>query len=208
MLIPVWGICIFVILYIIAASLYPGGSDVNPSAIGFSLKNNYWCELMATHAKNGLVNSSRPVAIAAMAVLSISLIVFWYQIPSLFKFRKFTYLFIRFFGISSMLVTPLFLTGLHDWVINLGSLFGGLAIIALLINLYNFKLYFLFSIGIICLLLCALNNYVYYNQAYLHHLPVIQKISFLVFLIWFILLSLQLYKAKKNTNALNNSVTI
>jgi hypothetical protein len=191
------GILVFIILYIVAAMLYPGGSDVNQSAVGFSWQHNYWCELMATEAQNGQLNSARPVAISAMFVLAVSLIIFWYHIPLLFRYRKFNYLFIRFFGISSMLVIPFFLVGMHDWVTNIGSLLGCIAIAALLVTLFNYKLYFLFSIGIGCLLLCAVNNYFYYNKELLHHLPILQKITFLVFLVWFILLSLQLYKKWK-----------
>ncbi len=191
---PVWGIIIFIILYILAASLYPGGSDVNKTAAGFSWKYNYWCELLATESQNGQPNTARPVAIIAMVVLAISLIIFWYNIPGLFSSRRIYSGLIRYSGISSMLVFPVLLTGFHDMVINLAALLGSIAIIILIVNLHRHKMYFLFYFGIICLLLCGGNNYVYYTAHLLHYLPVIQKFSFLIFLLWFTLLNIKLYR--------------
>ncbi|MBL7725070.1 MAG: hypothetical protein JNK27_13040 [Chitinophagaceae bacterium] len=191
---PVLGMLLFIMLYIAAALLYPGGSDFNRSATEFSWQNNYWCELLATKAQNGQSNIARPVAIFAMAVLAISLIIFWYTIPGLFAGKRTGSRVIRYAGIGSMLVTPLLLTGFHDHVINTAALLGCIAIIVLLINLFRYRMLLLFSTGILCLLLCGVNNYVYYSKDLLHYLPVIQKISFFIFLLWFCLLSLALYR--------------
>jgi hypothetical protein len=193
-LLPVWGICLFIVFYIVAASFYPGGSDADKAATGFSWQHNYWCELMATDSQNGKPNSARPIAILAMVVLAISLSIFWYTIPRLFTYKRTGSHIIRYLGVGSMLVLPLLLTGFHDTVINIAALFGCIAIVGLLVNLFRHKMYRLFYLGISCLLLCGINNYVYYTSHLLHHLPVIQKISFLVFLLWFILLSVKLYR--------------
>lgn len=198
--IPVWGILLFIILYIVSASLYPGGSDADKTAKGFSWQHNYWCELMAREAQNGLPNSARPVAITAMFVLAISLAIFWYQAPLLFQNRKMDSLLIRYFGIGSMLVLPLLLRGIHDSVINLAALLGCIAIVALLLNLYRYKMNRLFYMGLFCLLLCGINNYVYYTGYLLHLLPVIQKISFFIFLLWFSLLTIKLYRKRAFSN--------
>lgn len=193
-LLPAAGILLFILLYIAAAMLYPGGSDADRFAVGFSWKHNYWCELMNTHAQNRQPNTGRPLALAAMAVLIISLVSFWLLIPFLFmKDCRFGWL-IRISGASSMLVTPFLLTGRHDLVINLAGFCGCLAIIALQVNLFRHHYRLFFAGGILCILLCGLNNYVYYSQDLLPHLPVIQKITFLVFLGWFFGLSLLLYR--------------
>jgi hypothetical protein len=193
-LIPVWGILIFITLYILAASLYPGGSDVYKTASGFSWRHNYWCELLAKQSINDQPNAARPVAIIAMFVLAISLIIFWYYIPGLFTSGRMGSRVIRYSGISSMLVLPVMLTGFHDRVINLAALLGCIAIIILIVNLHRHKMYLLFYFGILCLLLCGVNNYVYYTTHVLYYLPVIQKISFLIFLLWFTLLTAKLYR--------------
>ena len=196
-LFPVWGILLFVLLYFISASLYPGGSDANKTAQGFSWLHNYWCELLANQAQNGQPNSARPIAIIAMTILAISLIIFWFTIPQLFAKNRIVKMIITYTGTGSMLVIPLLLTTSHDLVINSAGLLGCIAIIGLLVNLLRLRLYFLFHLGIFCLLLCGLNNYVYYSTDLLMYLPVIQKISFLIFLLWFILLSVKGYKNKQ-----------
>ena len=98
---------------------------------------------MAPQAQNGEPNTSRPVAILAMGVLAISLVIFWNNIPILFPLKKRESRVIRISGISSMLVVPLMLTGLHDSVINTAALLGCIAIITVLINLFRFKMYYL-----------------------------------------------------------------
>ena len=194
---PVGGILIFSTGYIIATFLYPGGNDINKQAPGFSWLHNYWCELMASQAQNGMYNTARPVAIASLVILAISLIIFWNNIPRLFIREDMVNHLIRYCGIGSMLVSPLLLTGIHDPVLNLAGLLGFSAIALLLIKLFRHRLHFLFWQGIGCLVLGGVNNYVYYSKGLLHYLPVIQKISFLFFLCWFIQLSVKLYRKGK-----------
>lgn len=194
-LLSVWGIGLFVLLYIVAAFLYPGGSDANKKATGFSWLHNYWCELMASHAQNGEINTARPVAITAMLVLVISLITFWYRIPFLFNGNKTGSLFIRYCGISSMLIVPFMFAGRHDMVMNVAGLLGCMAITILVIKLRANKMYRLFAHGILCIILCSINNYIYYTGNFFYYLPVIQKITFLIFLLWFTLLSVKISTA-------------
>jgi hypothetical protein len=206
-LLPVWGILLFMLLYVVAALLYPGGSDADKTTTGFSWQNNYWCELMASYAQNGKPNTARPVAILAMIVLAVSLIIFWNNIAGLFAYPKSSSRVTQYCGTGSMLVLPFLFTGLHDPVINIAGLLGCIAIISLLTNLYKHKMHLPFYMGIFCLLLCGINNYVYYSKDLLHSLPVIQKISFLIFLLWFILLSVKLYQKTNsyvNTNVKNS----
>ncbi|MFN7116301.1 MAG: hypothetical protein ACK4TA_05840, partial [Saprospiraceae bacterium] len=53
---PLVGIVLFLVLYIVAAFYYPGGSNADHSAKGFSIVHNYWCDLLAIGAKNGQIN--------------------------------------------------------------------------------------------------------------------------------------------------------
>ena len=52
--IPLLGMLLFVILYVIAAYHYPGGSYVNPSQSGFSFRYNYLCDLLDNFAIDGV----------------------------------------------------------------------------------------------------------------------------------------------------------
>jgi hypothetical protein len=196
MLLTLACIAAFLLLYIIAAGLYPGGSDYDKTTRGFDWQHNYWCELLAPVAQNGEANTARPVAIAAMAVLMAGLAAFWYYIPLLFTPDKTGKTMIRTAGMGSMLVTPLLFTGWHDPVMNLAGLLGCFAIAVLLIRLFRHGRYFTGATAVFCLLLCAINNYVYYTGNYLYYLPVIQKISFAAFLSWFAWLAILLCRKK------------
>lgn len=193
-IIPLAGICLFILLYIAAAFLYPGGNEYDGSAKGFSWQNNYWCELLNSYAENKEINPARPVAIIGMAVLALSLVMFWYHIPKLFNFRSYLNITIRTAGILSMAVLPFLFTGSHDAVINIAGTLGITSMIVVLVGLYQIRFYSLFFLGIICIILCFVNNYIYYTTNWLPQLPVIQKITFIFFLSWFGCLNIQLYK--------------
>jgi hypothetical protein len=192
-LLPVPGFCLFIVLYLIAASLYPGGSEADRLAQGFSWRHNYWCDLLETHAENGTPNMARPVAIAAMAVLCASIILFWYFVPRLFKTGLLLERLLQWPGMLSMVVLVFLQTGYHDTIINTAVILGLIAMIVALVLLYSNHYYLIFSLGLFCLLLCGLNIYVYYTKNWIGWLPVIQKISFFLFLLWFSLISCKAY---------------
>ena len=193
-LIPLIGSFLFIILYIIAALLYPGGSGANKTAIGYSWTNNYWCNLLSEKAINGQINTARPVAVTAMFILGLSLSSFWIQFPTLIQLKRYHKLLIQLAGTVCMLLSFLLLTNVdHDLAINTSSAFGLIAMMGTLGALYQLKWKWLFAIGFFDLLLIALNNYLYHSNEMIY-LPVVQKISFLFFLSWFSLISINLYQ--------------
>ncbi len=190
-----FGILIFVVLYIVAAFLYPGGSQVDKNSLGFSWTNNYWCNLLNTKAINGQYNPAKPVAIAAMFILCFTLSLFWYLFARHMQIGKRLKLIIQISGTLSMLTAFFLLTTIdHDLATNLASAFGVIATIGTFIGLYKKKLHLLFAFGLLILLLVGLNNYFYYTKGLIIYLPVIQKISFAAFLIWICLIDIILYR--------------
>jgi hypothetical protein len=196
-LLPVIGTMLFIALYIIAAVLYPGGSQADTNSKGFSWINNYWCNLLNKTAINGEINPARPVALAASFILCITLSSFWYHFPRHVKFEKYSRLTIQFSGAAAMVFSIFLFTDLHDTITNIAGLFGVIALTGTLIGLYKNNRYGLFWFGIFNLLLVVLNNYIYYNKGLIIYLPVIQKISFLSFLFWICSITVNVYVAKK-----------
>ena len=187
------GSFLFVILYIIAALLYPGGSGANKTATGYSWINNYWCNLLNEKAINGQTNTARPIAVLAMLVLCLSLSTFWILFPAITQLKKYHRLLIQVAGTVCMLTSFLLLIRIdHDLAVNTSSLFGLIAMIGTLIALYQLKWKWLFAIGLFGLLLVALNNYLYHSNKMMY-LPIVQKFSFLSFLVWFSFISIKLY---------------
>lgn len=202
-LIPFIGICLFIVLYVVATFLYPGGSEIDRRAREFSWMHNYWCDLLDTYAENGEQNTARPVAIIAMSVLCLSIAIFWYFVPGLFTFKPYNKKIIQYTGMMSMGIIVFLQSDYHDTVINIAGILGVIAITGTLIGLYKIHLYKLLALGLLCLLLCFLNNYIYYTKNWLWYLPIIQKISFVVFLLWFCLLTFQLFKKAGSTDNLS-----
>jgi hypothetical protein len=189
---------LFIVLYIIAAFLYPGGSGTDKTAIGYSWTNNYWCNLLSEKAINGHTNTARPVAVTAMVILCLSLSTFWILFPALTHLKKYHRLLIQVAGTVCMLTSFLLLTSIdHDLAINTSSAFGLIAMTGTLIALYQLKWKWLFAIGLFDLLLVALNNYLYHSNEMMY-LPLVQQFSFLSFLVWFSFISVGLHQRSKS----------
>jgi hypothetical protein len=201
---PILGTLLFVVLYIVATRFYPGGSQVDKDSIGFSWANNYWCNLLNENAINGQPNPAKPIALTAMFVLCLTLSLFWFIFPTRINISKNLELTIQVSGILAMTVSFFLFTHLnHDLVTNIASSFGAIATIGTFIGLYKNKLFGLFAFGLLNILLVVLNNLCYYNKELIIYLPVIQKISFVTFLIWICCIDINLYRRqrKKATNS-------
>ncbi|MBN9382098.1 MAG: hypothetical protein J0H74_15120 [Chitinophagaceae bacterium] len=178
------GTVLFILLYVIATFLYPGGSPADPHSIGFSWQHNYWCNLLNADALNGAPNTARPVAITALAVLSLTLALFWYRFPGYMRFGKTSRLIMRIAGILSMCFALLIAGSWHDTAINISGGFGIIAMAGTFSGLYTYRLGWLLIWGFFNLLLILTNTLVYNTEVFIDQLPVIQKISFLSFLGW------------------------
>lgn len=197
LLLPVAGIIIFVCLYVIAATLYPGGSQADKNAEVFSWLNNYWCNLLNEYAMNGKPNTARQVAFAGMCVLCLSLITFWILFPLYAGFTKRGRLIMQFSGSFAMTIGFFLFTNLHDMIINLAMLCGLIAIAGTFAGLKKLRWKGLILFGIFNLLLVVVNNILYYGDGLLVYLPLVQKITFLSFLLWISVIDIQLYKGTK-----------
>jgi hypothetical protein len=187
----------FTMLYIVATLLYPGGSQADKNADGFSWINNYWCNLLNETAINGQANTARPYAITAMFVLCATLAVFWFLFARHANFSKSARRLVTFSGITSMTITMFLFTGFHDLVINVAGLFGLIALAGTYVGLYKKQSYRLFVMGLFNLLLIIVNNILYHSTGLLKYLPVVQKITFLFFLIWICLIDIYVLKRCK-----------
>ena len=199
---PILGTIIFIVLYFIATLYYPGGSQVDKNSIGFSWINNYWCNLLNENAMNGQHNSAKPIAMAAMFTLCLSLSFFWILFPVKIRIGKIAKYIIQISGMLSMLVAFFLFSNInHDLITDLASSLGLIATIGTFIGLYKTKWFGLFAFGLLNILLVGLNNYVYFTKGFIIYLPVIQKISFATFLIWICCIDINIYwRTIKNSN--------
>jgi hypothetical protein len=200
-LMPIFGILLFIVFYIIATLLYPGGSQVDKNSVGYSWINNYWCNLLNENAINGQRNPAKPVAITGMCILCLTLIFFWFLFPRQLHLNKNLQAIIQISGTLAMVSAFFLFTNInHDLVTNLASIFGFIATVGTFIGLYKARLLALFAFGLLNILLVAVNNYVYYTKGLIIYLPVIQKISFAAFLIWVGCIDIKLFQLVGKSN--------
>lgn len=179
-----FGIIIFPFLFLYAASLYPGGSQADPNSIGYDWVNNYWCNLLNVYGGNGELNPARPYAISAMILLCASLAAFFYNFPKYLPVNAFWNKTIQITGILSMLSAAFIFTEYHDLMTMIASFFGLVVLIGIILGLRKNKQTKFIRTALGCIALLAINNYIYYTQHFLTYLPVLQKITFGVILIW------------------------
>ncbi len=190
--VPILGITCFLLLFVVATYLYPGGNQMDSTCETYSWVHNYWCDLLGEKAGNGQVNEARFFAIPAMLILCISLSFFWYFLPLLFrqsladKNQQWKAKTIRFCGISAMFVSCLLFTSLHNMVINITALLGGIALVITFSELKKQQYPALFYLALFCLTLCSINFAIYQSSTYLLVLPLLQKITFLICFGWII----------------------
>jgi len=115
------------------------------------------------------------------------------------QLKKYHRLIIQIGGTASMIAAFLLLTNIdHDLAVNFSSSLGLVAMLGILVALYQFKWSKLFAFGLFNLLLIALNNYLYYIISDLTYLPIIQKLTFLSFLFWICCIEMKMYSSIKN----------
>ena len=195
-LIPVIGIVIFVGLYIFSSTLYPGGSQANLNSEGFDWINNYWCNLMNEKGMNGQPNPAKPYSIIAMIILCLSLMFFFIQFAQIYSKSKIWKRIIKTSGIISMSFAILIFTKYHDLMTTLSSIFGLFVVIGIIREIYKSKLSIYKITGVICILILGINNYIYYTQQFIQVLPLLQKITFVIVLLWIIGLNFEMNKKK------------
>ena len=192
--VPLIGIICFLGLYTYSTTLYPGGSQANLNSEGFDWINNYWCNLMDEKGMNGEANPARLFSILAMVVVCISLMVFFIRF---FKTYSENRLWKRIFmvsGVLSMTFATLIFSEYHDLMIILSSIFGLVVVIGIIREVYKSKLKVYKISGVICVLLLGMNNYIYYTQKFIETLPLLQKITIVIVLIWVMGLNYELTK--------------
>jgi len=183
---PIGGVLGFVVLYVVAAALYPGGTRDEPGRVGFSLVHNYWCDLLDQTTYAGVPNPARPIALAAMVVLCAGLAALWWGLPALFLHAPRRAMVVRAAAIGSFVAIPCVATRWHDAAVNVAGALGMLGFVCsytALPQLQKAKL----RVVTTATLLAALANYVMWQSGRgLSVMPVVQKVEFALFLCWMV----------------------
>lgn len=181
-------------MYFISTIYYPGGSYYDRTSEGFSWLHNYWCNLLEKTALNGEPNKARIIAILGTQSLCIGVGMFYYLFPDHFEMRKLWQIVTKFVGVLSMLFAAFLYTEYHDTVLNIAGVFGGIAFLGTLIALHRNSSFGLLWLGALGFFMIGVNNYMYYTRIFHDYLPLIQKITLILVLSWFIAVNLTFVK--------------
>lgn len=164
---------ISVVLIVVAALLYPGGSIVDQYSIGFDWSKNYLSNLFAPKALNGSENPGRIWAVIGMVFHSVGYGLFFINMSKKISSKIWSAV-LRFIGFFNLLLIFLIATPLHDLgtfsiILTLLGLFG-ITVFVLLSKLHFFKF---------CCILCLLIYYCFfffYGFGYTEWSVILQKV--------------------------------
>lgn len=169
------GIClvISVILIVIAAQIYPGGSLFDKNSIGFGWSKNFLSNLFASTAINGSENPGRIWALIGMAFHAIGYGIFFMNMSKKIPSKKGAKI-LKYIGGANLLFIFLIATPLHD--------IGVISILLTLIGLFTITL-FIFKSKLhllkCCCISCLLTFYCFFflfGFGYLGSAIIMQKV--------------------------------
>lgn len=185
---------LFFVLYVLSSFYYSGGSQNDKFQVGFNWFHNYWCDLLNEYNYVGQLNPSRPIAIIGMFFLCTGLALIFYIFPKKYLMNNFWSFCIRYLGMLTMFTAFFVFTPFHDLITIVSSLLGILPLIGIYKGLFLKRNKNLLYMGLGCIVFIMLNNLIYYSEYGIYYLPLLQKISFLFIILWFILISLSFSK--------------
>ncbi len=191
---PTIGIITFVVLFVAASTLYPGGTLFDLEYQGYDWFHNYWCDLMAATSLSGAVNDSRTIAIVAWVILCICilqlLIRSFHQMISPGRIRKLLYA----SSVLAMTIGLFAFTQYHDVLVAVCFPFGATAAFGLSYGLINSDLR-LYKIAIwVCIVMLSASFFMYFTNIGLYWLGLTQKLTLALVFIWLIGFNIELNK--------------
>jgi hypothetical protein len=189
------GIALSLALLTVAVDTYPGGNQSSPIAIGFNWKQNYLCDLFAATAVNGAPNSARIWAISGWFLFCASFAFFFIRFSNNIDPKSAARI-IRYFGILGMIAAFLVVTPLHNAAITATLVFTMISVLYITIFIFKSKMTTLKIIAVLSILIAYATAAVYYTRFHLEILPVLQKATLAVALIW--ILSLHYFTTRED----------
>jgi len=184
---PLIGILASILLLLLAATYYPGGTAQSPSTVGYNWAQNFISTLFSPTAFNGAANPARRVAIPAWFVLCFSVALIFRNISrkGTSKFQKKA---IEIGGVGAAVYAFLVVTPMHNLLVTISLLFFIPAVLAVLHLLYVEHQMKLLWAGVICFILLTISAAMYYGNALWSLLPVAQKLTVALYLGWLVAL--------------------
>jgi hypothetical protein len=182
------GIILSLVLLYLATLHYPGGSQADKNSVGYDWLNNYLSNLFSPKAVNGAENTARIWADLGMLFFCSSLLIFYIDFSAKIPDKNAKKI-IKYCGIGSMVFAFLAVTPYHDEAVRLSCILSMLAIFYVTVFVLKSKLTGFKVLSIVFLVSLYGGAYVYFSRNGLQMLPVLQKVTLGISIIWVLGLS-------------------
>lgn len=190
---PLLGVLSAVLLFWWSAGLYPGGTQLDPTTVGYSWNENTISALFQPYAVNGEENPARWYATFAVFLFCLSVAVVFHTIATFAqRWSRRVYAgeasphgrIIRIAGFGTAIFAFLVTTPLHHIKVTLALVCFLTLAVTLLHWLWQLRAWELFLLGLLALALPVMNAILFYGQIGYEWLPPIQKAGKLVAGFW------------------------
>jgi hypothetical protein len=171
---PIIGVVSAAAVFAVAATRYPGGYDW----LGQSISS-----LFQPIALNGSQNASRLPAAVGVLIFCLSMGVVFNGVAKRASTRWHRKT-IQIAGVGSMVYAALVVTPMHDALVGVALLFFVTAMVAIFHWLYLERRFGMLAAGIACISLTLSNATMYYGDLLYGFVPVVQKISIFLWVLW------------------------
>ena len=171
------GVVISLILMIIAASIYPGGSMFNKNSVGFDWTKNFISNLFATKALNGAENSSKIWACLGMIILPFSYAIFFINMSKKIPEKNAANI-LKYGGAVNILFMFLIVTPLHDLMLNISITLFWTCIFIITVFILKTRLHLFKFFCVVCLAVFYYSIYLWATSDW-DLLPTMQKVNFI-----------------------------
>ncbi len=192
-------LAISVILIVIAALVYPGGSLHDKNSEGFDWSKNFFSNLFEIKAINGAANTSRIWAIIGMAFHAVGYGIFFINMSKKMPTRHAANV-LKLIGVVNILFNFLIATPLHDIMITISSTLSLIGLFYITVFILKSKLHLLKFFCVICLLTFYYTLFLYGSGNW-GLLAVMQKISIISSI--FLILVLEYFTSQNDFKQIN-----
>lgn len=173
---------LYLILFVSAALLYPGGSENIPlDKTGYSFFHNFLCDANNEYTYSGLKNPGQSIAVFAHLVLSFTMMSFFYVLPGIFSHQNRNTKLIRVLGVVSMTIFIfMYKESYHDFAVTLTGIFGSMAFVPIFIELVKYKNKAFKTLTYIVFVMSIALYLGFETKIGIYYMPFLQKFVFMI----------------------------
>ncbi len=190
------GIALSILCLIMASYMYPGGSPKDPNSIGFQWTENYISDLLDYKAVNGADNSARPLAVLGALLMGLSVGLAFVRFSRKLRLKSLSVV-IKYGGLFLIFLSALgTLPSQHDMTVTLSICVNLLVFFYIMVTLIKSRLTVFKAVSVVFLASFYVAAYMFGTKTGLEYMPLVQKVSHIVQIVW--ILGLEYFTEKED----------